>query len=304
MDGITADGSGRALAGGARLLVFGGCHGNLRATEALFAEADRLGLAPREMLCTGDVVAYCAEPEETADLVRRRGVPVVMGNCEEALASGSDGCGCGFAEGSVCDTLSRQWYAHCRSRVSAGTRRWMGSLPRAAVAEVGPRRLLAVHGAPGAVSGFVHGSTDPGLKAGWLSGSGCDGIVAGHSGLPFVGFHGGRMWLNSGAAGMPANDGTPRVWHALLEALDGGAVRVSIRGLSYDHVSAARAMRACGLDNGYADCLETGLWPSLDTLPGPERAATGIPVAESVREWLPEGTEARDRVAEAQGAQA
>lgn len=284
-----------------RLLLFGGCHGNLRATETLLAQAGRMGFSPREMLCTGDVAAYCAEPEETASLVRESGVPVVMGNCEESLSSDSDGCGCGFGEGTACDALSGQWYAYCRERVSAATKAWMAGLPRRIGVSVGGRRLLALHGGLGATNEFVFASSDPRSKAPGLAGSGFDGVLAGHCGLPFAELRGGRLWLNSGALGMPANDGTPRVWYATLEAC-GEGLMVSIRALSYDHKSAARAMRAAGLDNGYAGCLETGLWPSMDVLPSAERAAAGTPLDELELLWPEPALAEPARVEAPQGA--
>lgn len=65
--------------------MFGGCYSNLEATVALRCEAERLGIAPHNTICTGDVVAYCADPVATVDEVRDWGVHVVMGNCEESL---------------------------------------------------------------------------------------------------------------------------------------------------------------------------------------------------------------------------
>ncbi|MDH3791615.1 MAG: metallophosphoesterase, partial [Rhodospirillales bacterium] len=50
------------------VLVFGGPYGNLQATRALLDEAARRGIAPSRLLCTGDVVAYCADPQATVDL--------------------------------------------------------------------------------------------------------------------------------------------------------------------------------------------------------------------------------------------
>ncbi|MHC5035572.1 MAG: metallophosphoesterase family protein, partial [Planctomycetota bacterium] len=78
------------------VLVFGGPYSNLEATRALLAEAARRGLAPSRLLCTGDVVAYCADPQATVDLIRGAGIAVVMGNCEESLGSAAADCGCGF----------------------------------------------------------------------------------------------------------------------------------------------------------------------------------------------------------------
>ena len=44
-------------------------------------------------------------------------------------------------------------------------------------------------------------------------------------------------------------------------------------------------MRAAGLPVGYADALETGLWPSLDVLPPAERAAAGRPIEAGAVLW-------------------
>jgi hypothetical protein len=48
----------------------------------------------------------------TVDLVRERVGHVVMGNCEQSLAAGSDDCSCGFPAGSSCERLSAAWFAH------------------------------------------------------------------------------------------------------------------------------------------------------------------------------------------------
>jgi hypothetical protein len=250
-----------AVAG--RLLVFGGTYGNLQATEALFAEAEDLGIGPEAMLCTGDLAAYCAQPQETVQLVRDKSVPVVMGNCEESLAGDAEDCGCGFEEGTACDLLARQWYDFCRTRIDADAKRWMGGLPRRITVEIAsPETEMTEE----------------------LRVAGAEGALAGHSGIPFVRCPGGGLWLNSGAVGLPANDGTPRVWYALIETCEGG-LKVSLKALAYDHATAARRMRAVGLANGYAACLESGLWPSLDVLPAAERRQTGQPLAEREILW-------------------
>ncbi len=86
--------------------------GNLQATRALLAEAEALGIPPEHMLCSGDLVAYCADPQATADLIRAASIPVVMGNCEESLGEDAEDCGCGFTPGSSCDMLSVQRYRY------------------------------------------------------------------------------------------------------------------------------------------------------------------------------------------------
>lgn len=70
------------------ILVFGGPYGNLQATLAMREKADELGIPASRVLCNGDTVAYCAQPEETVSLLQQWGPRVMQGNCEESLATG------------------------------------------------------------------------------------------------------------------------------------------------------------------------------------------------------------------------
>lgn len=266
------------------VLVFGGPYSNLEATQALFAEAARRGFTRDRVICTGDVVAYCADAQATLDLVMQSGVHVVMGNCEEQLAAGEADCGCGFDPGSACDLLSAQWFAHAARNVRDDQRAWMAALPRRLDVAIGGRRLAVIHGGLEAVAQYVFASTPASEKLRQIALAGVDGIVGGHCGLPFTQVLDGRLWHNAGAIGMPASDGTPRVWFSILTP-EAGGLRVAHHALDYDHARAAAKMRAAGLPEGYARALETGRWPSLDVLPPDERRAEGAPLAEREIFW-------------------
>jgi predicted phosphodiesterase len=266
------------------VLLFGGPYSNLRATEAVLEEAARLGVPAARTVCTGDVVAYCGEPAATAAAVRASGIHVVMGNCEESLGAGAADCACGFAEGSACDRLAADWYAFANRAMRESDREWMRALPRRLDIRIGGRRLAVVHGSVGRSNRFVFASTPQADKRAEIALAGTDGVIGGHCGLPFTQAIGGRLWHNPGAIGLPANDGTPRAWFSLLTPERGG-VRIEHRALGYDHRAAAAAMRANGLAGGYADALETGLWPSCDVLPAPEIAARGKPLAPGAVWW-------------------
>lgn len=270
------------------LLLFGGPYSNLHATSAMLDRARELGFSADRIVCTGDVVAYGADAAATADLVRRSGIHVVRGNCEEALASRADDCGCGFAAGSTCDRLSAAWFAHADRELGEAARIWMAALPRRIDIEGRGWRLAVVHGSPRGINEFVFASAPDDEIAALTAMTGCDGVIGGHCGIPFTRTAEGLLWHNPGAIGMPANDGTPRTWFSIL-ASDGGTVTVRHMALDYDHAGAASAMRAAELLDGYADGLGTGLWPSLDVLPAAERAATGIPLAESSFRWTRRG---------------
>ena len=260
------------------LLVFGGPYSNRQATEAIITEAARRGIPPERCLCTGDVVAYCADPAETVALIRDWGCPVVMGNCEESLGSGAEDCGCGFEEGSACDLLSAQWFAHAVARLDGDARAWMAGLPRRIIFEVAGRKGAAIHGGwaggPAAINRFLFASQPDADFATEFDALDADIVLAGHCGLPFDRQLGDRLWLNAGVIGMPANNGSPVTWFMILEP-DGA---YGFHTLAYDHAAAAGAMREARLAEGYAAGLETGLWPSLDILPEAERRATGRPL--------------------------
>jgi len=256
------------------VLVFGGPYSNLRALTALRARAEELGIPASHCICTGDVVAYCAEPEETTAAVRDWGCHVVAGNCEEQLAAGADDCACGFEEGSECDQLAKGWYPFANARMSAESRAWMAALPRTLAVAVGGWRLRVIHGGVNLINRFVFAS-ERGAIAEELEQAGADVVVAGHAGVPFIERAGGAVWFNPGVIGMPANDGTPDVWYGLVR-LDGGRLVLSTHRLAYNHHGAAAAMRRHGHADGYARTLVTGVWPSLDVFPPPERAATGV----------------------------
>jgi len=263
------------------LLVFGGPYGNLQAVEALLAEAGQLGIAPESMLCTGDLVAYGGDPKATVALIRDAGIPVVMGNCEEQLGSGAEDCGCGYAEGSSCDLMAARWYRYASEQLDAETKAWMARLPRHIALTLGSAgggvRLTAIHGGVDLINRFVFPATAA-EKAEQLALAGGDGVIGGHAGLPFSeivrGHRGSRLWHNAGVIGLPANDGTPRVWYSLLRPGPTG-LEIEHRPLTYDHAAAAAALRAAGLPAAYAETLENGLWPTDDVMPAADRARRG-----------------------------
>jgi sulfatase maturation enzyme AslB (radical SAM superfamily)/predicted phosphodiesterase len=270
------------------VVVFGGPYSNLEATEALFAAAERHGIPRSRMICTGDIVAYGADAVATLRLLRRAGIQAIMGNCEESLASNAADCGCGYAAGSACELMSVAWYAHADRSLDRDARAWMGSLPRRLDIIVGGKRLAIVHGSVRQINRFVFASTPAAVKQEELDAAGCDGVIAGHCGIPFTEVIDGRLWHNAGAIGMPANDGTPRVWYSILSPAPEG-IAIEHHALSYDYRRAAEKMRAERLPEGYAAALESGLWPSCDVLPAAEFGRRGMALAPGAVGWRADG---------------
>ncbi|MEM9576755.1 MAG: metallophosphoesterase family protein [Pseudomonadota bacterium] len=256
------------------VLLFGGPYSNVQATEALFAAARDHGIGPDHQICTGDVVAYCAAPRETVQLVRDAGCTVVAGNCERQLAVGADTCGCGFEEGSACDLLSVGWYPFANAEVQQHDRRWMAKCPDIVSFHHHGARYAVIHGGISDVARFLWPTSETeAFLAEWamieaLIGK-VDHVIAGHCGLPFLRETPRGRWINAGVIGMPPHDGNEATRYAILER-----GKVSFHNLSYDVDAAIDAMHRNGLTQGYHHALRSGYWPSEDVLPEALRSSS------------------------------
>ena len=251
----------------APLLLFGGPYSNLHALAALKDVARRGGIAQARMICTGDVIAYGAEPGATLAAIREMGCPVVAGNVERQLGAGAGNCGCGFVPGSTCDRLSAGWFAHADGAVGAGDRAWMAALPDTLVLRHHGQRLAVIHGGATDIARFIWPDDPEATFAEEVAAIAArlgpvDGVIAGHSGVPFVRKVAGVTWINAGVIGMPPHDGASQTRFAVLDRGE-----ADIRRLDYDHHGAAEAMIAAGLVQGYEASLISGYWPSEDVLP-------------------------------------
>lgn len=248
------------------VLLFGGPYSNLEATLELLRQAKERAVPAGNRICTGDVMAYCAQPEETSLALRGQCV-LVAGNCERQLASGSGDCGCGFEEGSVCDRLSAAWFPFAAERASADSLGWFADAPDILTFTHCERRVAVLHGRATDIAGYVWPVTEQSdfekeialLER--LTGP-IDIVVAGHSGIPFKRKIGRHLWVNAGVIGLPPNDGRSMTRFATLKR-DG----IRIERLAYDAAAASNRMRMAGLPREYADALETGIWPNEDILP-------------------------------------
>lgn len=249
------------------VLLFGGAYSNRQALESLLTWAVRAEIPPARRICTGDIVAYCADASACIEATRKSGLPVVAGNCEIQLARGAADCGCGFADGSACADLSEGWFSYASHVVSPAERVWLGTLPDRLTFRHCGQRFVVLHGGASDVSRFlwpISPEDDFWHEISLLQEEvgAIDGVIAGHCGVPFERWVDGIHWINAGVIGMPPHDGQQDTSFAVLK---GGKLR--FERLKYDAAGAARAMEKVGLTQGYHRSLECGYWPSEDILP-------------------------------------
>ena len=254
-------------------LIFGGPYSNAQASTALIDAARAHGIVPENCICTGDVVAYCADPVATLALIRGFGGPVVAGNCERQLAQDAPDCGCGFEQGRACDLLSLGWYGYADARVGAPDRAWMAALPDLITFAHQARRYAVIHGGARDISRFLWPVSPAEVFAQEIAVieqavGPVDVVLAGHCGLAFARDIGRHRWINAGVIGMPPHDGRAQTRYAVISGQG-----VVFHRLGYDVDGAAAAMEAVGLTQGYHTALRRGIWPSEDVLPAGMRRA-------------------------------
>lgn len=262
------------------LLIFGGPYSNLQALESLRITAEQLNIPPENCLCTGDIVAYCAQPKETVAAIRAWGIHCLMGNCEESFANNTQDCGCGFEEGTQCDLLSAQWFNFANQQLGQSEREWFADLPRSIRFDLHGISAQVVHGSPSSINRFIFNSTPEEIFREELALTQADMIIGGHCGIPFTKRVDKKIWHNAGAIGMPANDGNTYTWFSVIDVKQ-GVLTIELHKLDYDHHTAHQTMLQEGMNNGYAEALTSGLWPSMDVLPPEERNQRGTDIKTS-----------------------
>ena len=261
-----------------KILLFGGVYSNFQALEKLKSIAEFESIPPENCICTGDIVGYCAQPEETAQLFKHWGARSIAGNVEIQIREGAEDCGCDFKKGSRCDGFSQLWYPYAKKKLSRNSMDFMATLPDHIQFEYANKMIRVVHGSYFDTSEFIFKSTSWETKQPNFSAGKCDVIIAGHCGLPFSHQNNNLLWLNPGVIGMPANDGTPRVWYAILEE-ENEIFKFRHHNFNYNNKLASQLMQEEPLPEEYARTLITGIWDNTEILPTYESCLQGLEIS-------------------------
>lgn len=258
-----------------KILLFGGVYSNLQALEAMKQLAEKENIAPENCICTGDIVGYCAQPEETIQLFKIWNPKSIAGNVEIQLCEGAEDCGCDFRKGSRCDGFSQLWYPYAQSQLSKNSMDFVKTLPDHITFNYAGKKVLVVHGSYFNTSEFIFKSTPWNIKAPNFEVNNYDVVIAGHCGLPFHDSKNDKLWLNPGVIGMPANDGNPSVWYAILDDKKGD-LEHKHHSLNYNYKLTNALMQNGLLPEEYARTIITGIWDNTEILPPVESGLQGF----------------------------
>ena len=262
-----------------KVLVFGGVYSNLQALESVYNFALEQNYRTENIICTGDIMGYCAQPEECLQVIKNWGIHSIAGNVEMQVRNNEMDCGCNFSSGGRCDIFSRNWYQYILDNISDDNKRWLHTLPDFIKFNYRNNKVAIIHGSWQNTSEFIFKSTHSEVKQKSFEMANSNVIIAGHSGIPFDDKYNTNLWINAGVIGMPANDGTSRVWFLTLDDSDQEESFYKFRNLSYDYQKAADLIKVNSLPVSYAETLKTGIWDNCEILPELETRQQGKPIS-------------------------
>jgi diadenosine tetraphosphatase ApaH/serine/threonine PP2A family protein phosphatase len=252
-----------------RLAFFGGVYNNAPALSEAVRDARRRGADG--LYALGDFGGFGPHPDRVFPILIEQGVLPIQGNYEESLSTGALDCGCGYTDPRD-NEYAQISYDYTRENTSDEWKRWMGTLPRTRRLDVGGRRVLLVHGSPRKINEFLWETTSPvPFLEKLLSDHQADVLVCTHTGLYWTRrLPSGRLVVNAGVLGRPANDGRTNVWYASLSF--GREVEVEFVPVVYDTEAFAREMVGERLPPEFVETIRTGWWTTcLEILPAKER---------------------------------
>ena len=238
-------------------------HANLPALDAVLADIDRRGDLDA-IFHLGDLVGYAPWPNEVVARIRERGIAGIAGNYDSTTGTDHEHCGCRYEDPGQ-EALAHESYAWTRAHVTAGTKRFLATLPfrldlwpRGGHVPGGPRVIL-VHGTP--TLNTLYWTEDrpdsfctqmagiAGAKAG-------DVLAFGHTHRPWHRVVEGIHFVNTGSVGKPKDGDWRAGWVRL--AVGDGETSVEFVRVDYDLARAMDAIRGSDLPDAFAEQLRTG----------------------------------------------
>lgn len=252
-----------------RLALFGGIYSNYLALAAALEDAQRRGATA--YYCLGDLGAFGPHPDRVFPLLCDAGVLCVQGNYDYAIGHNLPDCQCGYTDprDNYFAQISYQYTIH---HTSPRWRAWLRTLPPLRRLRLGRYQLLLCHGSPRQQNEFLWESTTSTAFLEYLATTWqADVLLATHTGIKWYRpLSGDRHFVNVGVLGRPENDGTPRVWYALVSAEP--HFQVTFVPVVYDYEQLAWEMRREGLPEEFITTIRTGWWTTcLEVLPAKER---------------------------------
>lgn len=224
-----------------RLVILSDIHSNIHALESVRSELRRMK-RPDAVVCAGDMVGYCAFPNEccraTSELTRS----AVLGNHDIAVLE---------RDTSFMNQYASRAAIWTASALDDGSTKWLRSLETEARLRAEDLNVAIYHGSVESYTEYVF---EEDAKESMLARARCGLLVLGHTHVPFVKRFATGTIVNPGSVGQP-RDGDPRASFAVI---DTQSAECEILRVEYDIESAADAIASASLPAFLANRLFMG----------------------------------------------
>ena len=219
-------------------------HSNKEALRAVLEELDSMNV--EKILCCGDLVGYCASPNETVGMIERRHITCVKGNHDQGISGGN------FRF----NPSARKALEWNKEKLNEKNKDFLRSLPERKVITLDNRKALLVHGSPrDPIKEYVYPED---VSERWIETnkiSDYDLVIMGHTHAPFTKRIGGTLIINPGSVGQPRN----REPGAHYEIIDTSSMTSHHYVANYDIEKAANKIKMQGLPEKLSQRLLKGV---------------------------------------------
>lgn len=243
--------------------VISDIHGNRLALEAVLADIARRDI--EATYCLGDLVGYGPDPNGVIDVLRRAGIPSLLGNYDDGVGRETGDCGCYYATAEA-ERLGAASYAYTVAAVTPDRKAFLRDLPHERHIQIGATKVHLVHGSPRKINEYLMSARDERTFLRLAKAEADEALVFGHTHEQWHREYGGLLFVAVGSVGRP-KDGDPRAMYTVLRtpALQPGsgaqpapALEVEALRVAYDAEMVARAALAAGLPAELADAIRHG----------------------------------------------
>lgn len=249
-----------------KIALFSDIHANISALRAVLADMEKQPID--QVYCLGDLVGYAPFPNEVVAEIRKRQIPTIAGNHDEAIGFSppDDGSRYQIQQGMKSGAISK---ARTNQLISPAHRAYLKGLPRHMVVEFRQGEeeihLLLVHGSPRRINEYLFEEHEEADLRELMTSRRVHLMAFGHTHKPFhrvladegSGF---RHAINIGSVGKP-KDGNPHACYVLITLDESSTltqpegIKVEFIRVPYDVEMVANAIEQGVFPDEYADML-------------------------------------------------
>ncbi|AKB19031.1 MULTISPECIES: metallophosphoesterase [unclassified Methanosarcina] len=184
-----------------KVLLIADIHANLEAFQTV------LDVPHDRAICLGDIVDYGPDPDKCIDLLKKKGIPTIRGNHDNAVAFKMD-CQCGYKYKHLSiATREYTWEVLDKSYME-----YLQNLPLVLKEEIDGKKLFLTHASPRSMFEYIKPETSDedimAMLADPMEPVNAEFLVVGHSHIPMNRKLGNLTIINPGSVGQPRDRDT------------------------------------------------------------------------------------------------